>query len=78
MPKPKPLIPTTQLIKRLHLMADTGGMLSRDRIDAIRQAADRLEYLDERLAIMNESSIPPGFNLFRDIIDTGGDADEIN
>lgn len=76
MAKPKPQIPTSQLVKRLRLMADTGGMLSRDRIDAVRQSADRLEYLDERMAIMNESSIPPGFNLFRDII--GGDADEIN
>lgn len=55
MAKNKPLIPTLQLIRRLHLMADTGGMLTRDRIEAIRQAADRLEELDERIAIMTES-----------------------
>lgn len=54
MSKVKPMIPTLQLIKRLHLMADTGGMLTRDRTDAIRQAADRLEDLDERIAIMTE------------------------
>lgn len=54
MSKTKPLIPTTQLIKRLRLMADTGGMLSKDRLEAVRQAADRLEQLDERIAIMEE------------------------
>ena len=35
-------------------MADTGGMLTRDRIEAVRQAADRLEEYDERIAIMTE------------------------
>ena len=54
MSKPKPLIPTLQLIRRLRLMADTGGMLTKDRIEAIRQASDRLEDLDERVAIMKE------------------------
>lgn len=37
------LIPSEELVRRLHLMADSGGMLTRDRIEAIRQAADRLE-----------------------------------
>ena len=54
MSKVKPTIPTLQLIRRLRLMADAGGMLSRDRIEAIRQASDRLEELDERVAIMTE------------------------
>ena len=49
------MIPTIELIRRLHLMADTGGMLTRDRTEAIRQAADRLEELDERVAIMTET-----------------------
>lgn len=75
MPKNKPPIPTTQLIKRLRLMAESGGMLSRDRIDAIRQSADRLETLDERVAIMSETD---GFNAFHNLVHTGGDADEIN
>ena len=45
MGKIKPLIPSEQLVKRLHLMADAGGMLTRDRIEAIRQAADRIDML---------------------------------
>ena len=41
-------------------MADTGGMLTRDRTNAVLQAADRLEELDERVAIMMETQdIPP-------------------
>lgn len=53
--KPKPVIPVTQLIKRLRLMGESGGMLTRDRIEAVLQAADRLEDLDERIAIMTET-----------------------
>lgn len=45
MGKIKPLISSEQLIKRLHLMADAGGMLTKDRIEAIRQAADRIDTL---------------------------------
>ena len=43
MAKSKPLIPTDKLVDRLRLMASAGGMLTRDRIEAITQAADRLE-----------------------------------
>ena len=50
----KPQVTTNTLIHRLRLMADSGGMLSRDRIRTIRDAADRLEQLDERVAIMTE------------------------
>lgn len=57
MAKPKPRIPTTELIRRLHLMGTTGGMLTRDRIEAVLQAADRLEELDERVAIMTECEV---------------------
>lgn len=53
--KHKPVIPVTQLIKRLRLMGESGGMLTRDRIEAVLQAADRLEDLDERIAIMTET-----------------------
>ena len=55
MSKVKPQINTNELIRRLRLMADTGGMLTKDRLEAVRQAADRLEDLDERVAIMTES-----------------------
>lgn len=47
-------IPTVALIRRLRLMADSGGMLTRDRIRTVIEAADRLEELDERVAIMAE------------------------
>ena len=57
MSKQRPRIPTDQLIRRLHLMGNAGGMLTRDRIDAILQAADRLEELDERVAIMTEMEV---------------------
>lgn len=46
-------------------MASAGGMLTRDRLKTISEAADRLEDYDERIAIMLD-----GNNL------TGGDADE--
>ncbi len=48
MAKSKPLIPTNKLVDRLRLMASAGGMLTRDRIEAITQAADRIEQLDKR------------------------------
>lgn len=50
--------PTNKLIHRLRLMADAGGMLSRDRLRTIIEAADRLEDLDERVAIMSEPYKP--------------------
>lgn len=68
MSKPKPRIPTDQLIKRLRLMGSAGGMLTRDRIDAVLQAADRLEELDERVDIMSEmDNAQQGFNVFHAI-----------
>lgn len=48
--------PTTKLIHLLRLMADAGGMLTRDRIRIIIESADRLEDLDERVAIMYENT----------------------
>jgi len=51
--KKKPTIPTLELIRRLRLMYSAGGMLTKDRLEAILQAADRLEELDERVAIMS-------------------------
>ena len=46
--------PTTKLIHRLRLMGDAGGVLTRDRLRTVIEAADRLEELDERIAIMLE------------------------
>lgn len=46
--------PTNKLIHKLRLMADAGGVLTRDRIRVIMETADRLEDLDERVAIMSE------------------------
>lgn len=52
---------TEKLIHRLRLMADAGGMLSKDRIRTIIESADRLDelyesvtVLEERIAIMTE------------------------
>ena len=45
---------TRTMVHRLRLFADAGGNLTRDRRELIIQAADRLEDLDERVAIMTE------------------------
>lgn len=47
-------MPTRTMVHRLRLFADAGGNLTRDRRDLVIQAADRLEELDERVAIMTE------------------------
>ena len=47
--------PTDKLIHKMRLMADAGGMLTRDRIRTIIESADRMEELDERVAIMSET-----------------------
>lgn len=48
---------TEKLIHRLRLMADAGGVLTRDRVKTVIEAADRLEELDERVAIMTETEV---------------------
>ena len=58
--------PTDKLIHRLRLMADAGGMLTRNRIRDVIEAADRLEELDERVAIMAETE-HDGLNTFHDL-----------
>lgn len=51
---------TDKLIYRLRLMAESGGMISRDRKKTIIESADRLEALSERIAIMSEHDpLPP-------------------
>lgn len=49
--------PTDTLIRHLRLMADAGGMITRNRMKDIIEAADRLEELDERVAIMSECEV---------------------
>lgn len=49
--------PTNTLIRHLRLMADAGGMLTRNRLKDIIEAADRMEELDERVAIMSECEV---------------------
>ena len=58
-------VSTNTLVYRLRLMADSGGMITRDRKKTIIEAADRLEDLDERVAIMID-----GNNMY------GGEANE--
>lgn len=47
-------MPTDKIVSRLRLMAGAGGMLTRDRLLTCTLAADRLEDLEERVAIMTE------------------------
>lgn len=42
-------IPTDKIVYRLRLMADSGGMLTRDRTRSVIEAADRLEELDNQV-----------------------------
>lgn len=58
---------TDELIHRLRLMADSGGVLTRDRIRTVMDAADRLEEMDEKIAFMTEGWKPEK--------NTGGDSD---
>jgi len=46
--------PTQTLIHRLRLMADAGGMLSRDRTRTVIEAADRLEELNEQIILLSD------------------------
>ena len=54
--------PTKTLIHRMRLMADAGGVLTRDRIRTIVESADRLEELFEKIAMLADernTSIDP-------------------
>ena len=42
--------PTDTLIHRLRLMADAGGVLTRDRKRTVIEAADRLDELNDRVS----------------------------
>lgn len=45
---------TFVLINRLNLMADAGGMITKDRRRTIMEAAGRLSELDEAVRILQE------------------------
>lgn len=47
-------MPTDKIVSRLRLMTGAGGMLTCDRLLTCTLAADRLEELEERVAIMTE------------------------
>ena len=51
--------PTDELIRRLRMMAESGGMLTKDRILTILDSADRLELYSERVAILMENAPLP-------------------
>ena len=78
-------VTTNKIIYRLRLMADAGGMITRDRKKTIIEAADRLEDLDERVAIMSEppyNNTNPGVQMAQDLangeleFNFGGEANE--
>ena len=54
---------TETLIHRMYLMAESGGMITKDRRRTIMEAAGRLSELEEALNIMREN---------------GGDTHEVN
>lgn len=49
------LTPTDKLVHKLRLMADAGGMLTRDRIRVIIESADRLEASEESYCMFNQT-----------------------
>ena len=61
----KPIQPTKTdvLAHRLSLMAEAGGVITKDRQRVIRESADRLRELEEAVKILTN---------------TGGDANEID
>lgn len=46
---------TSEILRRLDIMAESGGMLSKDRIRTVREAAARIRELDEAVRILQES-----------------------
>ena len=46
---------TPEILRRLDIMAESGGMLSKDRIRTVREAAARIRELDEAVRILQEA-----------------------
>ena len=80
--KVKPRIPDKELIKRLNLMHDSGGMLTKDRLNVIEQAAERIAELSitsETEDNQEKSIVVGGTRItFQDTFDllSGGGEDE--
>ena len=51
---------TETLIHRLNLMAEAGGMITKDRRRTIMEAAGRLSELDEAMRILTEQKLQEG------------------
>ena len=46
---------TSEILRRLDIMAESGGMLTKDRIRAIREAAARIRELTEAVDILKRT-----------------------
>lgn len=53
---------TSEILHRLDIMSEAGGMLTKDRLRTVREAAARIRELDEAVNILKSHN--------------GGDADE--
>ena len=53
---------TSEILRRLDIMAESGGMLTKDRVRTVREAAARIRELDEAVNILKSHN--------------GGDANE--
>lgn len=47
---------TQEILRRLDIMVESGGMLTKDRIRAIREAAARIRELEEAVLILKEEN----------------------
>lgn len=46
---------TPEILRRLDIMAEAGGMLTKDRIRTVREAAARIREQEEAINILRES-----------------------
>lgn len=61
---------TSEIIRRLDIMAESGGMLTKDRIRAVREASAKIREQDEAIRILMENqNTDDGFPI------TGGDSE---
>lgn len=68
--------PTGTLIRRLRLMADSGGMLTKDRIRTVIEAADRIEEQEQVIHGHTETCRKLAHQV--NVLQKGGDADEVH
>lgn len=46
---------TSEILRRLDIMSESGGMLTKDRVRTIREAAARIRDLEEALIILQST-----------------------